>query len=58
MCHGAQPHVDGQHTVFGQTGDLDTLLKLRNGSRIKSITIKHDALIMGHGSKKQESLRP
>lgn len=40
LCHAAQPHLDGQHTVFGQTGDLDTVLKLRNGSRIKSVTIE------------------
>ena len=40
LCHAAQAHLDGQHTVFGQTNDLDTLLKLRNGSRIKTVTIE------------------
>jgi len=40
LCHGPQPHLDGQHTVFGQTNDLDVVLKLRNGSLINSVTIQ------------------
>jgi peptidyl-prolyl cis-trans isomerase B (cyclophilin B) len=40
LCHAPQPHLDGQHTVFGHTNDLDVVLKLRNGSRIKSVIIK------------------
>lgn len=40
ICHAAQPHLDGVHTVFGQTGDMDVVLKLRNGSQIKSVTIE------------------
>jgi peptidyl-prolyl cis-trans isomerase B (cyclophilin B) len=40
LCHGAQPHLDGLHTVFGHTGDLDVVLKLRNGSRIEKVTIE------------------
>ena len=40
LCHAPQPHLDGQHTVFGQTNDLDVVLKLRNGSLIKSVTIQ------------------
>ncbi len=40
ICHGVQPHLDGQHTVFGQTGDMETVLKLRNGSRINSVKIE------------------
>ena len=39
LCHGPQPHLDGQHTVFGQTGDMDVVLALKNGSRIKSVTV-------------------
>jgi peptidyl-prolyl cis-trans isomerase B (cyclophilin B) len=40
ICHGAQPHLDGQHTVFGHTGDIDVVLKLRNGSRINKVSIE------------------
>ena len=40
LCHGAQPHLDGLHTVFGHTGDLDVVLKLKNGSRIQKVTIE------------------
>jgi peptidyl-prolyl cis-trans isomerase B (cyclophilin B) len=40
LCHAAQPHLDGLHTVFGQTGDMDVVLKLRNGSRINSVVIQ------------------
>lgn len=39
LCHGPQPHLDGQHTVFGQTGDMDVVLALKNGSRIKAVTV-------------------
>jgi hypothetical protein len=28
------------HTVFGQTNDIEAVLKLRNGSLIKSVTIQ------------------
>jgi peptidyl-prolyl cis-trans isomerase B (cyclophilin B) len=40
LCHAAQPHLDGQHTVFGKTNDVDVVLKLRKGSRIKSVKIQ------------------
>jgi peptidyl-prolyl cis-trans isomerase B (cyclophilin B) len=40
LCHAPQPHLDGQHTVFGQTQDMDVVLKLHNGSVIKSVTIQ------------------
>ncbi|MEB3297419.1 MAG: peptidylprolyl isomerase [Cyanobacteriota bacterium] len=40
ICHGAQPHLDGQHTVFGHTGNMDVVLALKNGSRIKKVTIQ------------------
>jgi len=39
LCHGAQPHLDGQHTVFGHTDDLDVVLALKNGIRIRKVTI-------------------
>jgi peptidyl-prolyl cis-trans isomerase B (cyclophilin B) len=40
LCHGAQPHLDGVHTVFGQTADMDVVLKLHNGSRINKVSIE------------------
>jgi peptidyl-prolyl cis-trans isomerase B (cyclophilin B) len=40
LCHGPQPHLDGVHTVFGQTGNTDVVLALRNGSRINRLTIQ------------------
>lgn len=39
LCHEAQPHLDGVHTVFGHTDDLAVVLALKTGSRIKTVTI-------------------
>ena len=40
ICFEAQPHLDGVHTVFGLTGNMDTVMKLQNGSRINKVTIQ------------------
>lgn len=40
IVHEAQPHLDGVHTVFGETGNMDVVLALKNGSRIKKVTIQ------------------
>ncbi|MBJ7363478.1 MAG: Peptidyl-prolyl cis-trans isomerase [Cyanobacteriota bacterium] len=40
LCHGAQPHLDGVHTVFGVTGNLDVVLAIKNGARINKVTIQ------------------
>lgn len=40
LCHGAQPHLDGVHTVFGVTGNLDVVLAIKNGERINKVTIQ------------------
>ena len=40
LCHGPQPHLDGQHTVFGHTENIDLVLALKNGSRIRTVTIE------------------
>ncbi len=34
IVYEPQPHLDGVHTVFGKTEDMDVVLKLTNGSRI------------------------
>ena len=34
IVYEPQPHLDGVHTVFGKTDDMDIVLKLTNGSKI------------------------
>ena len=34
IVYEPQPHLDGVHTVFGNTENMDVVLKLKNGSRI------------------------
>ena len=34
IVYESQPHLDGVHTVFGKTDDMDIVLKLNNGSKI------------------------
>ena len=34
IVYESQPHLDGVHTVFGKTEDMDIVLKLANGSKI------------------------
>ena len=34
IVYESQPHLDGVHTVFGKTDDMDIVLKLKNGSKI------------------------
>ena len=38
IVYEAQPHLDGVHTVFGKTEDMDVVLKLSNGSKIIKAT--------------------
>jgi peptidyl-prolyl cis-trans isomerase B (cyclophilin B) len=40
LCHDAQPHLDGEHTVFGQTANLDVVLAIKSGARINKVTIE------------------
>ena len=39
LVHEPQPHLDGVHTVFGQTDDIDIVLKLEQGTEILKVTI-------------------
>ena len=39
IVHESQPHLDGVHTVYGQTKDMEVVLKLTNGSEIQKKTI-------------------
>ncbi len=40
LVHESQPHLDGVHTVFGQTNNMDVVLALKMGSKINSVVIK------------------
>ena len=40
IVYEPQPHLDGVHTVFGKTDDMDVVLNLTNGSRILKATLK------------------
>ena len=40
IVHQNQPHLDGVHTVFGHTENMDIVLSLKNGSKINKVTIK------------------
>ena len=39
IVYEPQPHLDGVHTVFGKTDDIDVVLKLTNGSKIIKATL-------------------
>ncbi|MGB3294873.1 MAG: peptidylprolyl isomerase, partial [Phormidesmis sp.] len=40
ICHEAQPHLDGIHTVFGKTEDMDIVNKIAKGDEIVSVKIE------------------
>ncbi|MBW4439750.1 MAG: peptidylprolyl isomerase [Plectolyngbya sp. WJT66-NPBG17] len=40
ICHAPQPHLDGVHTVFGQTQDMDIVNAIRGNDRILSVKIQ------------------
>lgn len=40
ICHSPQPHLDGVHTVFGQTEDMDVVNAIRQGDKIRSVKIE------------------
>lgn len=42
ICHSPQPHLDGVHTVFGKTEDMDVVNAIRKGDKILSIQIEED----------------
>ena len=39
LVHAPQPHLDGVHTVFGKTDDMDIVLSISNGTKINSVTV-------------------
>ncbi|MBF2002206.1 MAG: peptidylprolyl isomerase [Synechococcales cyanobacterium C42_A2020_086] len=40
ICHSPQPHLDGVHTVFGKTDDMDVVNAIRAKDKILSVTIE------------------
>ena len=40
ICHAPQPHLDGVHTVFGQTNDMNVVNAIRKGDKITSVKIE------------------
>lgn len=39
ICHGPQPHLDGVHTVFGRTHDMDVVNAIQKDDQIISVTV-------------------
>ena len=39
ICHSPQPHLDGVHTVFGQTSDMDVVNSIEPGDTIISVVV-------------------
>lgn len=40
ICHSAQPHLDGKHTVFGQvTSGMDVVNAIQKGDQVTSIRV-------------------
>jgi len=40
LCHDAQPHLDGVHTVFGRTDNMPVVMAIRKGTKINRVTIE------------------
>nr|WP_286132459.1 peptidylprolyl isomerase [Leptolyngbya sp. O-77] len=40
ICHSPQPHLDGKHTVFGKTEDMDVVNAICPGDKILSVKIE------------------
>lgn len=40
ICHSPQPHLDGLHTVFGKTSNMDVVNSIKAGDKIVSVTIE------------------
>ena len=40
ICHSPQSHLDGVHTVFGRTADMNVVNAIKQGDRIRSVKIE------------------
>jgi peptidyl-prolyl cis-trans isomerase B (cyclophilin B) len=43
ICHSPQKHLDGVHTVFGKTSDMNVVNAIQKGDKIVSVKIEPDA---------------
>jgi len=39
ICHSPQPHLDGVHTVFGRTQNMDVVSAIRAGDKMNEVII-------------------
>lgn len=39
ICHSPQPHLDGLHTVFGRTADMDVVKAIRAGDIMNEVVV-------------------
>ena len=39
ICHSPQPHLDGVHTVFGKTFDMDVVNSIESGDKMISVSV-------------------
>lgn len=44
ICHSPQTHLDGVHTVFGKTEDMDVVNAIAQGDKIVSVKIETEVL--------------
>ncbi len=42
ICHSPQSHLDGVHTVFGKTEDMDVVNAIKGSDKMLSVKIVHD----------------
>ncbi len=42
ICHSPQSHLDGIHTVFGQSEDMDVINAIKGNDKMLSVKIIHD----------------
>ena len=40
ICHAPQPHLDGVHTTFGKTENMDVVNAIRQGDKILSVKVE------------------
>ena len=43
ICHSPQVHLDGVHTVFGITSDMDVVNSIEPGDKIISVSVDESA---------------
>ena len=42
ICHSPQSHLDGVHTVFGQSEDMDVINSIKGNDKMLSVKIVHE----------------